>query len=344
MVDRAPGVEPDAVVAEIGLERLPPSAREAILAAEDRLSRAVAAADVEATIGSAKELIETVAKSVLDALGTAYGSNPSLDALAAQTLKALDLHPPALQGRSSLRRLSSSVIGVAQAIAELRNTDGTGHGRATRSELVWSHGLFVRDAAEAWCDWVLSSAVSALSSRAGLDEAIADIGGARVFGRGQLGAYLDELGLQQLEEGDQRKVGLAVARRWTVNETFMPLMDVVEPIVNAESDYPPAFCEGIVEGLILDHNGYLRTSADDIERAIGVGSRLSATRRQQLFEELADRIQEARPSHAFHADAQEKVVDALSRLAGERHNSTIRPALERMARRFQTLREDAGTT
>jgi hypothetical protein len=331
------------VVEEDILSGLPRSARNAIKAAEKRLDRAYAANDVEATVGSAKELIETVAKAVMDVAGLAYGSNPSVDSLASQTLHALELHPAALQGRKSLRQLSSSMIGAAQAIAELRNTDGTGHGRATPSNLDWSHALFIRDAGVAWCNWVLATARRTLAGRAGLDEAVADIGGARVFSRGALAAYLDELKLPELEEADQRKLGLSVARRWTVNETFMPLMDIVEPIADGDADYPPAFCEGIVEGLVLDHNGYIRTTAEDIQRAIRVGWRLTAKRRQKLFEDLADRIGEARPSSAFDTEAQDAAIGALRASSGERQNAAIRPALLRIAGQLEAIRvQDAS--
>lgn len=320
------------------LDGLPLQARDAIKAAENRLERAYLASDVEGTIGGAKELIETVAKAVMDVAGAAYGSNPSVEGLAAQTLQALELHPAALQGRKSLRQLSSSVIGAAHAIAELRNTDGTGHGRATRSNVDWSHALFVRDAGVAWCNWVLATASRTLAGRAGLDEALADIGGARAFSKGKLAAFLEELRLPELQEADQRRLGLSVARRWTVNETFMPLMDIVDPIADGDADYPPAFCEGIVEGLLLDHNGYIRTTDKDIQRAIRVGWRLPVKRRKKLFEELVDRIGEARPSSVFDADAQSASIDALLESSGERQNAAIRDALVRIARQLEASR------
>lgn len=60
---------------EADLVRLRPSAQEAIRRACQRVDRAEAARDVEAVIGASKELVETVGKSIVDALGGTYGSD-----------------------------------------------------------------------------------------------------------------------------------------------------------------------------------------------------------------------------------------------------------------------------
>ena len=66
----------------------------------------------------------------------------------------------------------------------------------------------------------------------------------------------------------------AVARRWSVNETFLPLTDVIEPLANGKVEYPPAFCEGALEGLLLDHDGRIRIRRSaDIQLAVEVGQR-----------------------------------------------------------------------
>lgn len=323
------------------MERLTQSARLAIAAAEDRLERAAAADDVEATIGGAKEFMETVAKAVLDATGAAYGSDASMDTLAVQVLRALDRHPAAMQGRPALQRLSSSVIGIAKAISEIRNTDGTGHGRATRSDLDASHARFMRASAEAWCEWVLATADRTLEGRASLDGAIADIGGSAVFRKGDLAAYLERLALVDLHESDQRKIGLAVARRWTVNQTFMPLVDVVEPIAEGEADYPAAFCEGLVEGFLLDHNGFIRTTSEDVKQALDVASRLSAARRKKLFRELADRIKEAQPSSRFDRNTQAEAAQTIRTLKADRRNASIGSSLDLIADRLAAIGDEA---
>jgi hypothetical protein len=75
---------------KVDLEGLQPSARVAIEAALGRLERAVTADDVEGIVGSSKELVETVAKAAINALGDTYGSNIDVPKLAHQTVVALE--------------------------------------------------------------------------------------------------------------------------------------------------------------------------------------------------------------------------------------------------------------
>ena len=320
-----------------GAERFPQAAQAAIEAANARVERASSASDTEAVIGASKELIETVAKCVLDVLGHPYGSNASPEALATQALDALKLHPRALQGRSSLRRLSSSLIATVQAIGELRNTDGTGHGRGSRSNLSYEHACLIEAVSKAWCQWLLTATAQALSERAALDGAIRDISGGESYSRGKLAMYLADLKLDDLGSDDQRKLGLAVARRWTVNGTFMVLMDVVDPLVEGQISYPAAFREGIVEGLILDRDGYLRTSSVDIERAVKIGLRLPGDRLVGVFGYLAERIDDAESSPEFDQDAASECAARLSALAREQQAGEIRDHLDRMAAHLEGL-------
>ena len=192
----------------------------------------------------------------------------------------------------------------------------------------------------AWVTWLLSTADRTLPTHPGIDTAVIDIGGAAVFSRGALVAYLEGLSLGELQEADQRKLGLAVARRWTVNKTFMPLIDVVEPIAGGEADYPPAFCEGLAEGLILDQNGYIRTTADDVQQAVDVASRLPARRRRTLFEQLADAIDEARPFSGLDAGGAMDIANAVDTLQEDRRNTSIRLSLHRIADRMSRIADE----
>lgn len=70
---------------------------------------------------------------------------------------------------------AAQMTSVVQTIAELRNRDGTGHGRSARSNLDQTHALLIRDVAEAWCRWVLATARRA--QRAPPDEFISNISG-----------------------------------------------------------------------------------------------------------------------------------------------------------------------
>jgi hypothetical protein len=87
--------------------------------------------DPSLAIGTAKELIETTCKTILEKRGVTVGRKSSLTELFKATRAELELAPPP-GGRSptseTLRRLLASLATLAQGLAELRNQHGTGHG------------------------------------------------------------------------------------------------------------------------------------------------------------------------------------------------------------------------
>jgi hypothetical protein len=72
-------------------------------------------------------------------LAGTYGSDVEMPKLARQVRDLLETEPAGLQGRTSLGRLGGGLASTVVGVAELRNTDGTGHGRATPSELDPAH-------------------------------------------------------------------------------------------------------------------------------------------------------------------------------------------------------------
>lgn len=321
------------------LAELLPSARTAIQNAMGRVERASLATDVEQIIGASKELVETVAKAAINALGGTYGSNAPMSTLAHETLAALGMHPSGLGDRPSLRKLGSALTSAVNALAELRNTDGTGHGRALPSNLDPYHATLAQETATSWCRWVLAATHRALRDRIPIGEVVADISGPLTLSRGKLPALLRDLHIDERREDDQFKLGLAVARRWSVNETFMPREDVIEPLAVGKADYPPAFAEGLLEGLLLDHNGFLRIHPIDVPLVVGIAERLPGDRKKRAYEDLATRTGDALLSYAFEEQSQIEVVEELRRLAAERTGSALADVLDTMASRIEQLRE-----
>jgi hypothetical protein len=84
-------------------------------------------------IGTAKELVESVCKTILDSRNIAYPSDADISALVKDARKALGLIPDSIpnaaKGAESIRRLLSNLANVAQGLSELRNLYGTGHGK-----------------------------------------------------------------------------------------------------------------------------------------------------------------------------------------------------------------------
>ena len=91
-------------------------------------------ADPDLAIGTAKELLETVCKSILaDRAGSLDHVAMELPALVKATTKQLQLAPEdvpdSAKGAETIRVLLNSLGTVAGRLAELRNLYGTGHGK-----------------------------------------------------------------------------------------------------------------------------------------------------------------------------------------------------------------------
>lgn len=324
------------------LTELPSSARTAIENATQRVERASQADDVEQIIGTSKELIETVAKVAISALGGTYGSSARMSNLAHDTLAALDMDPAKLGDRPALRELASALFSAAMAVAELRNTDGTGHGTAVPSNLDASHARFACEAAIAWCRWVLAATHRALRDRVPIAEVVNDISERLTFSQGKLPALLQDIRVHDRSEDDQFKLGLVVARRWTVNETFMPREDVIRPLAAGDADYPPAFAEGVLEGLLLDYNGFLRINSMDVPLVVGIADRLPGDRRKRVYDDVVAKIGDALLSYAFKEEEQVEVIQELRTAGAERAGSPLDHLLETIASRIESLRRSGG--
>lgn len=103
-------------------------------AIEDQLKRLRRAADDPALlIGTAKEMLESTAKYVLDAFSWQYGARTSFDELWHHARERLGIHPRDIDveqpGGEQVREILDSSWRIARMCNELRNVEGTGHGR-----------------------------------------------------------------------------------------------------------------------------------------------------------------------------------------------------------------------
>ena len=93
--------------------------------------------DPDLAIGTAKELVETIAKTILDELEIRYSKNDDLPTLLRATRKALKLVPDQVPNNAkasdTVRKLLSNLETVTDSLAALRNSYGTGHGRSAQA-------------------------------------------------------------------------------------------------------------------------------------------------------------------------------------------------------------------
>lgn len=92
--------------------------------------------DPEAAIGQCKELVESVAKTILGMTGAGPDTRDDIPALVKQTLVHLGLDPASVPAggdpaeANARKRLLGGLTSVLNGAAELRNARGTGHGRS----------------------------------------------------------------------------------------------------------------------------------------------------------------------------------------------------------------------
>lgn len=103
------------------------------------------AEDPAQAIGSAKELLETVLKTIIGDHG--QKSRDDIPGLLKKAQAQLDLDPKSSTGSETLRRTLSNLGQVVHGVAELRSLYGTGHGRSKSRELEVAHAQLVVNAA-----------------------------------------------------------------------------------------------------------------------------------------------------------------------------------------------------
>jgi hypothetical protein len=91
--------------------------------------------DPELAIGTAKEFLETLCKTILSERGVAVSKNEDLPGLVRAAIRSVAVIPSGIanqaQSEKTITVLLNNLGSVGQQLAELRNQFGTGHGRAT---------------------------------------------------------------------------------------------------------------------------------------------------------------------------------------------------------------------
>jgi len=113
-------------------------------------------------IGSAKELVESVAKMVLHHFGQPTDKDrETFSQLVGRALGALDLKAEKINDASvaaeASRKVLGSLAGIAGGMAEIRNAFGTGHGRRHASGITVRHARLMVGSAATLCQFMIST-------------------------------------------------------------------------------------------------------------------------------------------------------------------------------------------
>jgi hypothetical protein len=91
--------------------------------------------DPELAIGTAKEFLETLCKTILAERGISVSKNEDLPALVKTIIKSVQVLPAGTSAQSHSEETIAALLGslgtVGHRLAELRNQFGTGHGKST---------------------------------------------------------------------------------------------------------------------------------------------------------------------------------------------------------------------
>jgi hypothetical protein len=149
----------EGVLSAAGAIDLSTGGREALDEQVDRLRRA--AEDPGQLLGSAKDLLEAVAKFVLEEFGVCAPKNDDFDHLWYLARDRLQLLPeqvnPGLPGASNIKAILQSSWKIAEQVNKLRGFQGTGHGRTLPTGVSAEMALLVVREACSVAEFMLAS-------------------------------------------------------------------------------------------------------------------------------------------------------------------------------------------
>jgi hypothetical protein len=117
--------------------------------------------DPAGTVGAVKELIESTAKTVLESLHIEVPAGEDMPWLIKRTQTELGLAASTVRedvdSSQAVKKILGGLSGVVIGIVELRNAEGSGHGRSRGTRLTHRHARLALNGARAWCEIVLDT-------------------------------------------------------------------------------------------------------------------------------------------------------------------------------------------
>ena len=318
-VDVDLGAVPDTVSVEERLERPPhldDDRWQAIREHEDRLLTAVDNGDKPLIIGSAKELIESVARAVIESKNVVVPSNAEFDPTVNAAHKALDrLVGEGLDTSEQVRTVAASARKIAFQVRAIRNDHGTGHGRATVTEIDDELATVTVDACCLWCRWALKRLGHALADE---PQRLIETLQTDTFTRRGLQQQFTAIRMPLQPPDVQRAVGAAFAQR-ALTGTFVAHDVGVEAAVYETSlgSFPVPYREGVAEGLVFDRSGFLHLTSSGLPDLVGVLQPIPPSALDPFLQELAAKVREA-------GMAAQRLVTDLDELAKQAAAQAVR--------------------
>ena len=129
---------------------------ESISSYRARFALACQSDDRPQIVGAGRDLIECVARCVLAATGETLGDHVKFPSLIDAAHKALNRQGGRDVSQSEeVKAIASAARAIAVSVAPIRNSVGTGHGRARLAPIDDEMATVVADATMLWCKWAL---------------------------------------------------------------------------------------------------------------------------------------------------------------------------------------------
>lgn len=275
---------------------------------EDRLTMAISVGDKPWIIGSAKELMESTARAVVEAKNVVVASNADFDTVVNAAHNALERQVgPNLDGSNEVRTVASSSRKIASAVRAIRNNHGTGHGRATIDEIDDELTTVTVDACYLWSRWALCRLGHALANE---PQRLIDALQQGMVTQAGLARQLIAVRMPQQPPDMQRALGAAFAQRWASGGTFVAHRVGVAPAVASTSltEFPIDYRQGVAEGLTLTGDGRFLLATSYLPDLVGALQPIPASSLKPFLTDLAAKVRSAGLASTQSADSLDELA------------------------------------
>jgi hypothetical protein len=233
-------------------EHIDPAGWDAVELERDRLRRAWESKDYPEAVGKAKELVETVAKVVVVSAEGAVADEADFVPTVKSAHKALRRQPGVdLAQDQDLRAIANATQTLATSLAPLRNSFGTGHGRARIPDVSVEMATVTVEAALVWCRWALRRLGHLLANYPNdLIDAV-HTGTSRATLREKFNAAA----LAQQPQEIQHHIGVAFGQQSAGGFGNATEVGVAPAIEGGFNEFPINYRLGLLEGMLLTAGG-----------------------------------------------------------------------------------------